>query len=457
MRDRPKILIVDDEQELRELLREALSLWECDAISVPSAAAALEALDGQLFDVALVDVVMPEMDGVALLSELKQRDADLDVIMITGRPTVQTAVSALKAGAYDYLEKPLNLDVLRHALDRLLERRALRREVTKLRARLGERLPARELVGSSPVMVELRALVAKVAATDSPALIEGESGTGKELVAAAIHAGSARHTAPFVAVNCGAIPGELMESQFFGHVRGAFSGAVADAPGLFRSAEGGTIFLDEVSEMPPALQVKLLRVLQDKEVRPVGSSRSQLVDVRVIAASNRPLADAVRAGAFRDDLRYRLDVVRIAVPPLRERKSDIPRLAAHFIRELNRRFHREVGGVSRGATAALMAHDFPGNVRELENLLERAYVLGARGEIAESDLPALAGSPPVAGPAATLPTMTEAERDLIALALQHYRGDKDRIAKALGISRRTLYRRLKAYGLDASPPAPGDA
>ncbi len=454
MKGRPRILIVDDEQELSQLLQEALGLWGCEAAAVASAAAALDVLERRLFDVALVDVVMPEMDGVALLSELRQRYLDLDVIMITGRPTVQTAVSALKAGAYDYLEKPLNLDALRHAIERLLERRALRREVTDLRARLGERLPARELVGRSPAMAELRELVAKVAVSDSPVLIEGESGTGKELVAAAIHAGSARHAAPFVGVNCGAIPGELMESQFFGHVRGAFSGAVAEAPGLFRSADGGTIFLDEVAEMPAPLQVKLLRVLQDKEVRPVGSSRSQRVDVRVIAATNRSLADAVRAGAFRDDLRYRLDVVRIVLPALRERRSDIPMLAAHFMRELNRRFNREVSGLSPEATAVLMAHEFPGNVRELENLLERAYVLGARGQIVAADLPALAGPSTEGRSANELPTMARAERDLIACAMQRYAGDKDRVAAALGISRRTLYRRLHSYGLDAGlPPA----
>jgi transcriptional regulator with PAS, ATPase and Fis domain len=241
-----------------------------------------------------------------------------------------------------------------------------------------------------------------------------------------------------------------MESQFFGHVRGAFSGATADALGLFRSADGGTLFLDEVAEMPPALQVKFLRVLQDKEVRPVGATRTHHVDVRVVAATNRPLADAVRAGGFRDDLRYRLDVVRIVVPPLRERKGDVPVLAAHFLRVFNRRFHREVEGLTPGALAALMAHDFPGNVRQLENVLERAYALGVGHEVTEADLPALAGAappPPAAG--GDLPTLAEAERDLITRAMRHHGNDKERVARALGMSRRTLYRRLKEYGLAA--------
>jgi transcriptional regulator with PAS, ATPase and Fis domain len=257
-----------------------------------------------------------------------------------------------------------------------------------------------------------------------------------------------RSKAPFIPVNCGAVPPDLLESEFFGHVRGAFSGAVADHLGLFRAAHGGTLFLDEVAELPPPLQVKLLRVLEEKEIRPVGSARTYPVDVRIIAATNRPLEQAIKEGALRQDLFYRLNVVRIVMPPLRERREDIAPLVTHFLRQLNHRFVRDVRGLAPEAMAALMKYDFPGNVRELENLLERAYALGAREQIALSDLPALSGgAPPPAAPVpAGLPSLADAERELIFRALRLHDNDKDRAARALGISRRTLYRRLKTYG-----------
>jgi two-component system response regulator PilR (NtrC family) len=312
-------------------------------------------------------------------------------------------------------------------------------------------------------MARLRELIARVAGTDSPVLVEGESGTGKELVAEAIHRLSPRREEPFVPVNCGAIPVELVESEFFGHVRGAFSGAVSDTVGLFRSAHRGTLFLDEVTELPPALQVKLLRALQEREVRPVGSAKSQPVDVRVIAATNRDLDEAVRAGTLREDLFYRLNVVRIAVPPLREHRADLPLLTAHMFRRLNARFGREVRALTPEAMARLEDYDFPGNVRELENLLERAYALGARGEITPADLPPLARGrpasvPPPPGaaapagptPAGALPRLADAlaglERDLIARALDLHGDDKRGAARALGVSPRTLYRRLRELG-----------
>jgi DNA-binding NtrC family response regulator len=442
-----RILVVDDEQGMVDLLVDLLRVWGYEPTGVGGAREALDAAAHHLFDAALVDISMPDMDGLALLREIKRLDLGVDVVMMTGRPTVGSAVEALRAGAYDYLEKPLNHEELRHLLGRLMERRGLQREVSTLRGRLGEPGAPRELVGISPAVEELRGLIAKMAATDSPVLIEGESGTGKELVAAAIHRASARSHGPYIPVNCGAIPAELMESQFFGHVRGAFSGAVSDALGLLRSAHGGVLFLDEVGELPASLQVKLLRVLQDGEVRPVGAVRSQRVDLRVLAATNRNLDEAVRAGAFRQDLFYRLNVVRIHVAPLRERREDIPVLVHHFLRLLNDRLGRAVKKVAPDALAALSAYALPGNVRELENILERAYALGAREEITLADLPPL-GGPKDAGPGgAPIPTLVEAERDLIARALRHYGGDKDQVARALGLSRRTLYRRLKEYRL----------
>src|SRR2546426_5398667 len=332
----------------------------------------------------------------------------------------------------------------------LLERRFLRQEVGSLRARLGRELAERELVGTSPQMLEVKQTIASVANSDSPVLIEGESGTGKELVAAAIHGQSPRATGPFVPVNCSAIPAELMESEFFGHVRGAFSGAVAVSLGLFRSAHGGTLFLDEIAELSPALQAKLLRVLQEKEIRPVGSTKTHTVSVRVIAATNKNLEAVVQSGGFRQDLFYRLNVVRIVVPPLRERKSDIPALLTYFLRRFNERFRRDVKGIAPDAMAALTAYDFPGNVRELENLLERAFALGARDEIGRTsppDLTARSDAPMAAADADTLPTLDQAERDLIARALARFRNDKEQAARALGLTVRTLYRRIKKFGL----------
>ncbi len=431
---------------MRALFEDALTLLGYDVTSASTGTQAIELVRGQLYDTVLCDVRMPEMDGLGILREIKRLDSSVEVVMVTGYPAVSTAVEALKLGAYDYLAKPVRLEELSHLMSRLTERRLLRREVRSLRSRLGEQLPLKELIGSSPEMARVKDLVAKMAVTDSPVLIEGESGTGKDLVAASIHRLSARSSGPFLPVNCGAVPPDLLESEFFGHVRGAFSGAVADHLGLFRSANEGTIFLDEIAELPPPLQVKLLRVLEEKEIRPVGSSKSHAVDVRIIAATNRPLEEAIKDGTLRQDLFYRLNVVRIVMPPLRERKADIPALVAYFLRQLNQRFGRDVRRVAPDAMAALMAYEFPGNVRELENFLERAYALGARGEIALADLPALSAAPS-AGGATALPTLAQAERELILRALAIHKNDKEGAAKALGLSRRTLYRRLKEYGL----------
>ncbi len=444
----PKILVVDDEETIRMMLKETLTSWGYQVTCAATGVAALEAMQGQLFDAALVDIRMPEMDGLSFLREVKRHDDSIEVVIMTGYPTVQTAVEALKEGAYDYLPKPLIMDELRHLITRLMERRFLRREVNALRSRLGEQLAVNELVGTSPAMQRIKDIIGKVAVADSPVLIEGESGTGKELVAAAIHRLSARAKGPFIPVNCSAIPADLLESEFFGHVRGAFTGAVADSVGLFRSAHGGTIFLDEVAELPPTLQAKLLRVLQEMEVRPVGSTKAYTVSVRVIAATNKNLEDAVKDGTLRQDLFYRLNVVRVQMPPLRERKEDLPALISHFLRRFNQRFRREVTGIAPEALAALSAYDFPGNVRELENLVERAYAMGARDHISLTDLPSLTLSArPSPISARTLPTLAEVEKELILRALSIHKNDKEQCARSLGLSRRTIYRRLKEYGL----------
>src|SRR5499426_1132461 len=434
-----RVLIVDDENSILLLLKEALTAWGYQVATANTATDALAVVRTQVFDAAITDIRMPDMSGLELLKQLKAHDESIEVVIMTGYPTIASAVEALKEGAYDYLSKPLILDELKHLMQRLMERRFLRGEVHTLRARLGEELTVNELVGGSVAMQRVKEIIGKVAVTDSPVLIEGESGTGKELVAAAIHRLSIRAKGPFIPVNCSAIPKDLLESEFFGHVRGAFSGAVADALGLFRGANDGTIFLDEIAELPPELQVKLLRVLQEMQVRPVGSTKAHPVDVRVIAATNRNLEQAMTEGSFRQDLFYRLNVVRITLPPLRDRRDDIQVLVTHFLRRFNRRFHREVNGIAPDALAVLTAYTFPGNVRELENLIERAYAMGAREQITLSDLPSL-GRAPVATPSAvaagpqSVPPLADVERELILKALAVHKDDKEAAARALGIS-----------------------
>ena len=444
-----KVLVVDDEPSILRLLNEALTQWGYQVTTAANAREAIEALRTGLFDAAITDIRMPDMSGLELLREIKKHDDAIEVLVMTGYPTIASAVEALKEGAYDYLSKPLILDELRHLMARVTERRFLKGEVHSLRARLGEELVVNELVGNSPPMQRVKDIIAKVAATDSPVLIEGDSGTGKELVAAAIHRLSARAKGPFIPVNCSAIPEDLLESEFFGHVRGAFSGAVSDALGLFRGAHDGTIFLDEIVELSPALQVKLLRVLQEMQVRPVGSTKAYPVDVRVIAATNRDIEKAIADGGFRQDLYYRLNVVRISLPPLRARRDDVPALVNHFLRRFNRRFRRDVRSIAHDALAALSAYDFPGNVRELENLIERAFAMGAREQITLGDLPSLAKAAVVGPGAATgaIPQLADVEKELILRALAYYTDDKEAAARALGISRRTIYRRLKEYGM----------
>ena len=446
-----KILVVDDETSILKLLKEALTQWGYQVACVSTGTEALEAIRTELFDAAITDIRMPEMTGLDLLREIKRHDESIEVVVMTGYPTIASAVEALKEGAYDYLSKPLILDELRHLMARVTERRFLKGEVQSLRARLGEELSVNELVGNASPMQRVKEIIGKVATTDSPVLIEGESGTGKELVAAAIHRLSTRAKGPFIPVNCSAIPEDLLESEFFGHVRGAFSGAVSDALGLFRGANDGTIFLDEIAELSPGLQVKLLRVLQEMQVRPVGSTKAHSVDVRVIAATNRDLDRSIADGRFRQDLYYRLNVVRVSLPPLRARRDDIPVLVNHFLRRYNRRFRRDVKGITPDALAALAAYEFPGNVRELENVIERAFAMGAREQITFADLPTLGNAIAIPATSATatgtVPRLADVEKDLILRALAFYKDDKEAAASALGISRRTIYRRLKEYGM----------
>ena len=454
--ERPAVLVVDDHEIDRKLVDRVLTAAGYEVTTASGGEEAIALIRSRLFDAAVVDLRMPGMDGIELLRLIKEHSPVIEVVVMTADPTVDTAVDALKQGAFDYIGKPLNLDELQHLMTRLMEKSELRREVKSLRTALGQLVMARELIGTSPPMKQLRAMIDRAAPTSSSVLIEGESGTGKELIAAAIHRGSLRAKGPFIAVNCGAIPSELLESEFFGHLRGSFTGAVSDTPGLFRSAQGGTIFLDEITELPPALQSKLMRVLQEREVRPVGGARTYTVDVRVVAATNRSLEAAVRDGRVREDLYYRLNVVRLVAPPLRERRADVAPLVHHFIRQFNERFNRHVRGMTGEAMAALGAYDFPGNVRELENIIERAFALGVRDEIGVADLPTIAEHPSAGSraswtPGGELPALSAAldrvERELILRALQLHGNDRERAARTLSISTRTLYRRLSEHRL----------
>jgi DNA-binding NtrC family response regulator len=446
-----RILVIDDDELVRAPFGDWLKQEGYDVRLAENGAEALAALESGIFDVAFLDIHMPDMSGIEVLEAMKRRDPEIDAVIVTGYPKMESVIQALRLGAYDFLTKPLDWVSLGLLLQRIVERRYLRNEVTTLRNRLAETPNIGEMVGVSRAMQQLRDLIAKVAPSDSAILIEGESGTGKELVAYAIHRLSGRTKGPFVPVNCAAIPAELMESEIFGHLKGAFSSATSDARGLFRSADGGTLFLDEIGDLPQQMQPKLLRVLQEKEVRPVGSTQTHRVDVRVVAATNQNLEKLVQEGKFRQDLFFRLNVVRIETLPLRTVKEDILPLAMSLVRKLNRRFKRRVQSIAPDAISALAAYDFPGNVRELENIIERAYALGADNQITLQDLPSLSklvAAPAVPAPSKNSPrSLDDLERELIAQTLQIHDDDKAKVAEALGMSERTLYRRLKKHGL----------
>jgi len=442
-----KILVVDDDADMRGLLSDVL---ESDGYRVGTAESgekALQALAEEQYDLVLTDLRMKGMLGTALLSEIKHRYPDTGVILMTAFGTVETAIEAMKGGAMDYLIKPVKTeDVLRTA-GRAAREVQLRREVTHLRREVYKEYSFHQILGKSRPMQEVFELIRRVADSPSNLLITGESGTGKELVAKAIHYNSDRRDRPFVAVNSAAIPEQLLESELFGHMRGAFTDAKADRPGLFEEAQKGTLFLDEISELPLMLQAKLLRAIQEREIRRVGSTKSIPVDVRIIAATNLNLADEVKAKHFREDLYYRLNVIEIRLPPLRDRRDDIPLLVETFLHKCAKANRKPLQGVSESSLALLIDYSWPGNVRELENIIERAVTL-ARGEkIMPEDLPATVqgsrGDRRVLDDAAerTLP-LQEVEWEYIKKILEKTGGNKYQAAQALGIDRKTLYRKL---------------
>ena len=447
MADEARVLVVEDEAPMRDLVAAELGERGFAVSAAGDLAAARALLGGEEFDVVLLDVRLPDGDGIGLLREIRAEPEAPEVIVLTGHGTVSSAVEAMRIGAFHYAAKPFVLDEIE-----LLARRASEKSLLARRARALERIASAdggELLGDAPCMRELRALLDRVAAADSPVLVHGETGTGKELVARAVHARSPRARGPFVAINCGALSEGLLESEIFGHERGAFTGALRAREGLVEVARGGTLFLDEIGEMDPALQVKLLRVLQDGEVRRVGSNRAHRVDVRFVAATNRDLAAAVKEGRFREDLYYRIRVLPVSVPPLRERPGDIPALAAAFLARM-RTGRAGPAEITPRAMAALQAYPWPGNVRELRNIVERMAVLAPPGPVDLPSVPpevrgtAVGEGPPGEGYAPDL-ALEEVERRHILRVLDANGGNKTRAAEVLGITVRTLYNRLDAY------------
>jgi two-component system response regulator HydG len=448
------VLVVDDEEDLRELCLEALSERGFEVRCAENGNRALEVLAGEQVDLVLTDLQMPGMSGIDLLRSVRSQYPDVDVVLMTAFATIPTAVEAMRLGAYDYIAKPFGIDDLAALLGRLAERRELAMENRLLREQLATRKGMGEMVGSSPSMQALYRLLLKFAPKRYPVLITGESGTGKELVARAIHRYSPWRDKPFVPVDCGALSSQLIESELFGHVRGAFTGATHDREGLLASAGQGTIFLDEIGELPVDLQAKLLRALQERDFRPIGGNRRLPFDARILAATNRNLPAEIRNGTFREDLYFRLNVLSVNVPPLRQRKDDIPLLVRYFL-DRDGGPDEQVTGISCEAMAQLLHHDWPGNIRELENAIHRAIAVTGGPLIEIRDLPPpLRGNIPEPDPPA-LSQIDEIERQAILKMLEATGGHRLRAAKLLGIGKTTIYRKLKEYGLQSKAAAPG--
>jgi two-component system, NtrC family, response regulator PilR len=442
-----RALVVDDEPDIRELLGITLERMHIEVTAASDCAGAIKELRAGKFDLCLTDMKLPDGDGLSIVQWIQQHRPQLPVAVITAHGNVETAVRALKLGAFDFISKPLDLSALRKLISATLKVDT---------AETTAQVPQVKLLGKSQAMQQLREMIEKVARSQAPVHIFGESGTGKELVAHLIHDASPRRDGPFVPVNCGAIPSELMESELFGHKKGSFTGAVADKQGLMQSAEGGTLFLDEIADLPLHMQVKLLRVIQEKSVRPVGEQREIAVDIRILSATHRNLAQLVSEGKFREDLFYRVNVIEIRVPPMRDRPDDIPELTQALLAKLSRQMGGKPIAIAPAAIQALAHYSFPGNVRELENILERAAALCANGKIEADDLQLRAKPQTIDLPSkATVSTgehlgdaLEDIERDAIIRALEQARYNKTKAAQLLGMSFRSLRYRIKKLGIE---------
>ncbi len=446
-----RVLVTEDEESSRKGLKELLVNWGYEVQVAADGEEALEKASTFLPDVVISDVIMPKLDGLGLLKALQAQLPFVTVILLTGHGTIETAVSAMKEGAYDYLTKPLDVPRLRLLVEKALEKGQALRDVALMRRRVQDLWGTGGLVGKSKAMQEVYRLIDLAAPTAAPVLIAGESGTGKELVARSLHNLSPRGKGPFVAVNCSAIPETLLESEIFGHEKGAFTGASERRAGCFELAHGGTLFLDEIAEMAPATQAKFLRILQEGLVRRLGGKTEMQVDVRVVAATNKDPLKAMQDGTFREDLYYRLNVLTITLPPLRERREDIPLLIQAFLEEFNAKYQRRIRAVDEAAQQLLLGHAWPGNVRELRNTLERAVITSEGELITRAHLPpSFAGQPRIESPdAITLSvgaTVEAAEKALILKTLAAVDNNKTRAAEVLGISLKTLHNKLHRYG-----------
>jgi two-component system response regulator PilR (NtrC family) len=456
-----KILVADDEKSMREFLEIMLRKEGYRVTLASNGEEAVRWAEREIFDLALLDIRMPKVDGLSALKKIKTLSPETVVIVITAFASADTAIRAMKEGAYDYITKPFKVDEIKLIIRNALEKKNLEKENLLLKQVVQERYHFGNIVGQSPKMLELYRLLEKVAPTKTNILITGESGTGKELVAKAIHYNSPRKDKPFVTLNCGAIPESLIESELFGHMKGAFTDAVSTKKGLFEVADEGTIFLDEISELPLMMQVKLLRVIQDKEFKRVGGTEDIRVDVRIISATNKDLEEAVREKRFREDLFYRLNVIQIKLPPLRERKEDIPLLADHFLKKYSEELGKSITRISPEALQFLMNYDFPGNVRELQNIIERAVALETGSQLSlenlssylENQLPAKKGAFDIDFPEEGIDlekVVADLEKMLLLKALDRAKGVKKKAAELLRINFRSMRYRLDKYGLNSN-------
>ncbi|MFC1828237.1 sigma-54-dependent transcriptional regulator [Thermodesulfobacteriota bacterium] len=454
MKNKHTVLVVDDDGAHRTMLRTLVGEWGYDIVEADDGSTAIQMVRDHPFDLILMDVRMIKVSGIEALEEIKSFNPTIPVVIMTAFSSVESAVEALRKGAYDYLTKPLDFEKLRLTLERALEHVYLKEENRILKESLGRHFDLQNIVGRSPAMVQLLETVAHVAPSEATVLINGESGTGKELIAGAIHFNSPRKNGPFVKINCAAITETLLESEMFGHEKGAFTGADRKREGRFVQADGGSFFLDEISEMPLTMQVKLLRVLQEREVTRVGGEKVIRVDVRVIAATNKKLSDFVSQGKFREDLYYRLNVISLEVPALRERREDIPLLAQHFLERFAERNRKVVKGFTPGAMDHLIRNEWTGNVRELMNAVERGVVLSRTDYLDVEDLssiqepsgPAVRALPATEGMPVNMP-LDQVEKATILKTLEATAGNKSEAARRLGITRKTLHKKLKKYGV----------